>query len=114
MNSNNFEQIPVTEFKKEIGNSDTTLIDIRTPMEWKMYWIIPDTDKYIVFWSPNFEAQISELDKNKKYLIYCFHWNRTLTARNFMQQIWFSWVKDLQWWINAWHVAGENIGKKQD
>jgi rhodanese-related sulfurtransferase len=82
-------------------------------MEWQRYWIIPGTNEYIVFWSPNFEIQISKLDKTKKYLLYCFHWNRTDAARTYMEQLWFLRVKDLAWWINTWISMWEEVGKKE-
>ncbi len=114
MINNNIKQISLEEFKKEMQSGDTILIDIRTPMEWERYGIIPWTDKYIVFWWPNFELQINELDKTKKYLLYCFHWNRSDVARNYMQELWFTRVKDLAWWIKAWYKAGEKIEKKEN
>lgn len=106
---NSFIQLEVNNFKKELENWDSILIDIRTPWEWKRYWIIPNTNKYIVFWKANFESEIAKLDKTKKYLLYCFHWNRSETARDYMKSIWFFSVNDLTWWIDAWWKAWEKI-----
>jgi rhodanese-related sulfurtransferase len=83
-------------------------------MEWEKYWIIPNTDKFIIFWWPSFESEIQRLDKTKKYLLYCFHWNRSDVARNYMKQLWFTRVKDLAWWINAWYKVWERIWKKEN
>jgi hypothetical protein len=47
--NNHFVELDVVNFKKEIKNKETILIDIRTKEEWKTYGVIPNTDKYIVF-----------------------------------------------------------------
>ncbi len=114
MINKNIKQISLEKFKKEVKKENTILIDIRIPIEWERYWVIPWTDKYIVFWWPNFESEILKLDKEKKYLLYCFHWNRSDVARNYMQQLWFTRVKDLAWWINAFIKAWEKIWKKEN
>jgi rhodanese-related sulfurtransferase len=36
-------------------------------------------------YNPNVAEQILALDKSKKYLIYCWHGNRSLTVMNFMK-----------------------------
>lgn len=111
INVNNFTSIDSSEFKKEIESWNSILIDIRTPQEWEKYWIIPNTEKYIIFWSLSFESEILKLDKNKEYLIYCFHWNRSDTVKKYMKNLWFIYVKDLDWGINSWYKSWEKIDK---
>jgi len=106
-----FWQIWVDDFKKELNDSGITLIDVRTPWELPVYWKIRENQLLIDINNPNFVNEILKLDKNKKYLIYCWHWNRSEVARHFMQQQWFSYVKDLRWWINAWIFAWEKVIK---
>jgi rhodanese-related sulfurtransferase len=106
------ENLSVENFEKEMKNSETILIDIRTPTEWKTFWILDKNQKYIIYDNnEKFLKQIKKLDKNKKYLIYCFHWNRTREALKVMKKAWFSYVKDLAWWIDAWILAWKKVEK---
>lgn len=106
-----FAQISVSNFKKEIENPDIILLDVRTPWELPVYWKIRENQKLIDINSYNFVSEIAKLDKTKKYLIYCWHWNRSVTARNYMKREWFSYVKDLEWWIDKWILQGEKVFK---
>ena len=106
-----FWQIWVEDFKKELTDADITLIDVRTPWELLVYWKIRENQLLINISDPNFVNEILKLDKKKKYLLYCWHWNRSEVARHFMQQQWFSYVKDLRWWIEAWVIKWEKVIK---
>ena len=59
----------------------------------------------------NFPTEISKLDKNKKYLVYCWHWNRSRWAVQYMKKQGFTDVVDLKWWIDEWVIQWENIIK---
>jgi len=110
--NNTFGELNIDNFKKELEKSDTVLIDIRTKEEWEKFWIIPGTDKFIVYGHPLFEYQIEKLDKSKSYLLYCWHWNRSKFAMEIMKEKWFIFVKDLAGWIDKWTKAGEKIKEK--
>ncbi len=99
---NNFEQIDKEEFKKELEMWDKILLDVRTKQELIQFGKISENQINIDVYSQNAWEEILKLDKNIKYLVYCWHWNRSVSVRNFMQQNWFVWVKDLRWWINVW------------
>ncbi len=104
--------LSVESFEKEMQNSKTILIDIRTKPEWENFWILDKNQKYIIYkWKQDFAEQIKKLDKNKKYLIYCFHWNRTREALKVMKKAWFVYAKDLTWWIDAWILAEKKVEK---
>jgi rhodanese-related sulfurtransferase len=106
-----FTQLSVNDFKKELSNSWIVLIDVRTKDELKKYWIISNNQLHIDINENDFPEKISKLDKTKKYLIYCWHGNRSSVARDYMKSQGFSYVKDLKWWIDAWEKAWENIIK---
>jgi rhodanese-related sulfurtransferase len=99
---NNFSQIDSEEFKKEIEDDDAILLDVRTPEELSVYWKIRDKQLLIDINAWIFHDEVSKLDKTKKYLIYCWHWNRSQVAREYMKRMWFLYVKDLRWWIDVW------------
>ena len=90
------------EFNSKLETNDYILIDIRTPEEKVFYWYIENTDYFFDIYREEFVSQINLLDKNKKYLIYCFHWNRTQSALWYMEKQWFIEVYDLIWWIVNW------------
>jgi len=101
--------ISVSEFKKKMWQ-DYTLIDIRTLpelQEWKIEWM----DLVLDYYSEGFMNDINELDKNKKYLIYCRSGSRTWMTLGLMSQLWFKEAYDLCWWIIAWADAWEKFIK---
>lgn len=112
MSDSNFIQLSVTDFEQSINNQETILIDIRTKEEWETYGTIPGTQKYFIFGNPLFEFQISKLDKNIHYLIYCWHGSRSKVATEMMRNLWFKKVHDLEWGIDAWITAGKKVDKK--
>jgi phage shock protein E len=106
-----FAQIPVSDFKKEMENDDAVLLDIRTPWELTLYWKLRNNQILIDVNNKSCISKIAELDKSKKYLVYCWHWNRSVMAREYMQKEWFSYVKDLKGWIDEWILEWESVFK---
>lgn len=98
-----FSQIDKQEFKKELEDTNSILLDVRTPEEIPLYWKIRNNQILIDINNTNFVSEISKLDKTKKYLIYCWHWNRSQTARDYMEKQGFFYVKDLKGGINVWN-----------
>ena len=83
------------EFKELIDTWEYTVIDIRTPQELEYFWHIPWMDYHYDMYEPQDVQKILELPKDKKYLIYCYHGNRTAMMREYMIQNWFNYVIDL-------------------
>ena len=108
---NNFEQLNVDEFKKNLESGDYILIDVRTPEELPLYGKISDRQLLIDINDSNFSTKIMRLGKMNKYLVYCWHGNRSQVARDFMEGYGFGYVKDLQGGIDAWITEGEDIIK---
>jgi len=106
-----FAQIDVLEFKKEIEGENVILLDIRTPEELIIYGKIRENQILIDIGNKNFSSEIEKLDKTKKYLVYCWHWNRSIIAREYMHNKGFYYVKDLAWWIDNWINEWESILK---
>lgn len=97
-----FKTLSNVEFKRELENWDCILIDVRTDGERIKFWKISENQLNIDIYNPKATEQILALDKKKKYLIYCWHGNRSLVVLNFMKQNWFSWACDLERWIVNW------------
>ena len=91
-----------SEFYEYLNSWKYILIDFRTLEEKIYYWYIENTDLFIDVYRKDIVEKILSLDKNKSYLIYCFHWNRTQWVLDFMEKNWFKEVYDLIWWIEYW------------
>jgi len=96
------ESIHPDDFQNEIWDTNTILIDVRTKEEKEKFWYIENTDLFLNMYEENFFATLWKLEKNKRYLIYCWHANRTWFLLNFMKNSWFEYVKDLLWWTENW------------
>lgn len=99
----NFRAIEKEEFKNLLNSKDHILIDVRTPEELVIYWKIRENQNLITFWDPDFVDKINKLDKDKKYLLYCWHGNRSKAIMDYMKAIWFKYVKELKWGIDDWN-----------
>lgn len=98
-----FKTLSKEEFKKELEDKNIVLIDVRTDRERERFWSISEKQLNMDIYNPKVAEDILALDKGKKYLIYCWHGNRSLTVMNFMQQNWFKWVCELDGGIENWN-----------
>ena len=81
-----------------------TVIDVRTPAEFSSGHLEGAVNIDIA--SPDFAAQIAELDPKKTYAVYCRSGNRSGVATTQMQNDGFVSLYDLQGGIGAWQSAG--------
>ncbi len=103
--------INVSEFKQELDAWDKILIDIRTQEELDTFGLIWENALHLDIYKSNFSSELDKLDKSKKYLIYCYHGNRTKSALDMMKQKWFEYAKDLNGGIDAWINNWEDVFK---
>jgi rhodanese-related sulfurtransferase len=101
----------VSEFKSEIEVWDKILIDIRTQEELDTFGLIWEDALHLDIYKSDFSNELDKLDKNRKYLIYCAHWNRSKSALDMMAEKWFEYVKDLNGGIAAWINNWEEVFK---
>lgn len=103
--NNNFEKemwsLSVLEFEQKINEWKYELIDIRSSHELNVTWFL-EWAINIEYYEDDFFEKIANLDKNKKYLIYCNSWNRTGHTLQIMEELWFMNVSHLEWWIQDW------------
>ena len=85
-------------------NPDFIIIDVRTPEEFAEEYIenAINTD----FYSETFQDELSNLDKDKTYLIYCRSGGRSGNALNIMAELNFREVYNISGGIIAWKAAG--------
>ncbi len=114
-----FKTIGMAELEK-MQAKGVPVIDIRTPMEWKETGIIKGAHK-MMFFTEKGEADLAEWfynlgrlvkDKNKPFIIYCAHANRTKVLGQGLDQMGFKHVYELKDGIeNGWIKAGKKTVK---
>ena len=83
------------------------VIDVRTPEEFAEGHL--EGAVLIDVTSPDFEAQVAELDRDQPYVLYCRSGNRSVTARQVMADLGFTDVADIEGGITAWVAEGQPV-----
>jgi len=96
-------QISKKQFKTYLDSWEFTLIDVRTQQEQEMYWVISENQLHIDISQPTAIEKLLKLPKTDKYLIYCWHWVRSLQVNQFMRVNWYEKVYDLEGGIDEWN-----------
>jgi rhodanese-related sulfurtransferase len=82
------------------------LVDLRTQAEINQTGKIAGA-KHINFNSPDFQAQIGQLDKNKPVIVYCASGGRSPRAAAVMTKMGFKTVYDYAGGMNDWKAKGK-------
>ncbi len=100
----NIKSISVEKFKELASSGEYIIIDIRMPVELlpenggKLFEEALNIDSS----SSDFQKKLNNLDKSKKYLIYCRSGYRTKITLELMKELGFQEVFDLEGGILAW------------
>ena len=105
----NFSSLDADVFEKLMHSNQYITIDVRRPEEISQGKVLKNALE-MDYYSPNFLKSLNQLDKKKRYLIYCHSGARSGRTVSAMQNMGFSQVYDLQGGIAHW----EKIGKKQN
>lgn len=97
-----FTQISPEETRTALETGEYFLLDIRTEGEVLQFWEIHWTKARYDIYEPSFWERVLKLPKDGKYIIYCWHGNRSQVARDWMKEQGFTWVVDLAGGIDAW------------
>ena len=93
--------LEATKFAEKINNEkNAVLLDVRTSGEFTRGALQNAIN--IDINSSNFEAEVSKLDKNKVYLVYCLSGARSASAVNYMLKNGFKEAYNLQGGLLAW------------
>ena len=98
--------------KKNSGNPDFVILDIRTSKEF-LNGHIPGALN-IDYYSRTFDANIEQLDKKKTYFIYCRTGRRTSRAARMMLRRGFEKIYTSYGDVAAWQAAGLPLVKGAD
>ncbi len=90
-------------FAKAIQKSDAVVIDVRMPQEFEQGHIEKAIN--INFFDPQFKYQLLDLDRNKKYYLYCKNETRSYRAMKFMETNNFRDVYMLKGGYEKWNTA---------
>lgn len=100
--------LPPAEFQKKMVPG-AQLIDVRTPGEYAAGKL--PASKLIPINSPDFQAQVAKLDKNKPVLVYCAVGGRSRSATSLLLRMGFKQVYDLKGGIQAWQRMGLPVAR---
>ncbi len=96
--------LSVTEFSSKVAEAGVITLDVRTPGEYAEGHL--EGAQLIDFQSGNFENEISSLDKNATYAVYCRSGNRSGQAVKVMQDAGFTSVFNMNGGVIDWANAG--------
>lgn len=97
-------RVPAKEFSQAVTQGEGTILDVRTPSEFAAGHIAGAT---LVDWNdPSFSSRVAELDRSKRYLVYCRSGNRSAQAVAAMRKMGFTDIVELQGGILSWEAAG--------
>ena len=84
--------------------TDLVVLDVRTPQEYAEGHL--EGAVLVDFYDPDFADQLSELDPEVPYLVYCRSGNRSGQTLTMMQELGFASATDVDGGIVAWQSAG--------
>jgi rhodanese-related sulfurtransferase len=93
--------------KANTGNRNFVILDIRTPGEYREGHI-PNA-VLLDFQSPSFRENLSGLNKNRTYLMYCRSGNRSGRAMGLFGELGFTRVLELRGGIKSWLASGRTL-----
>ena len=103
-----FGILQVEEAEDLIGanadNADFTLLDVRTEEEYRAGHL--DRAVCVDYMSDDFEARVSQLSRERLYLVYCGSGLRSAEACELMRRLGFTRLYDLEGGFSAWDEAG--------
>ncbi len=96
--------VSAKQAKSLIEKGPVQILDIRTPGEFAQGHIAGAIN--INFNSPNFEQELSKLDKNKEYLVHCRSGHRSGNALRTFKKLGFKHIDHMNHGIIDWNNAG--------
>lgn len=103
------KEVSPVEFEKLAAKKGYVLLDVRTPEEFAEGHL--KNAQNIDYKGEGFADRIGQLDKTKKYLVYCQVGGRSAFAASLMRKNGFKEVKELEGGIEAWQEAKLPVSK---
>ncbi|PPD58787.1 rhodanese-like domain-containing protein [Dehalogenimonas etheniformans] len=86
------------------GKVDFFVLDVRTPSEFNQGHLAGAIN--IDYNAGNFQSEVGNLDRNKRYLVYCRTLHRSGLATDIMKDLGFTEAYDMDGGTEAWLAAG--------
>ena len=99
--------VSTEEVETIMQSEDVQLIDVRTPEEYEEGHIL--NAQNIDYNSPNFEVNITKLNKSKPVLLYCKSGNRSGKSSQIFLEAGFKTIYDLEGGITEWIDKGLEV-----
>ncbi|MGB9936805.1 MAG: rhodanese-like domain-containing protein [Methanobacterium sp.] len=103
-NKKDFEEIEpkdaFTVLEKHRGDNNYVPLDVRTPDEYEAGHI--ENATLLNAKSADFEEKLEEMDKNKKYFVYCRRGPRSTKAANLMKKHGFNEIYEIVGGFDKW------------
>jgi rhodanese-related sulfurtransferase len=104
-----FKSVGVDEFDKLRKQTNTVVLDVRTPKEFTAGHIPGATN--IDWYASDFEKRVSGLDKSKTYLVHCAAGRRSASAAEKLSGLRFTNVYNLEGGMKEWEKAAKPVQK---
>lgn len=101
--------IGVAEFEKMRADTNSVVLDVRTPREFAGGHVPGATNLPIS--APDFEKRLESLDRNRPYLVHCAVGVRSGKAVRQMKKMGFKQIFDFSGGWTAWKEAGKPVEK---
>lgn len=101
--------LPPSDFEAKMATLPGDLLDVRTPDEFNTEHLTNATN--IDIYSEKFESEISKLDKQKTYYVYCQRGGRSANATEKLRKAGFKNVYELEGGITNWSSVGKALEK---
>lgn len=103
VNSEGIKLITATEMRSILELEGVQLVDVRTSEEYNEKHI--ENAQNIDFRSPNFDKDISKLDKSKPVILYCKKGGRSAKCAKKLKDAGFEKVYDLEGGLSKWEFS---------
>ena len=100
-------RVGVTDFADVIASPDVTIVDVRTPEEFAQGHIEGAVNIPVEY--ADFTDQVSQLDADSTYAVYCRSGNRSQTAVDQMSGVGVNGIYELESGTNGWAAAGQPL-----
>lgn len=100
-------KLSIEEFAVKAAEPNVIVLDVRTPGEFAQGRLANAIN--VDFQSGYFEEEVSKLDKNATYAVYCRSGNRSGEAVKVMEELGFTDMYDMNGGVIDWAAAGKPL-----
>ncbi len=93
--------------QQDLTDENFVILDTRTSSEYSRGHL--QNALFVDYSSPSFKSEIENLDKNKRYIIYCHSGGRSKTTLNMMKKLGFKEAYNMIGGIVAWSKSGYQL-----